>query len=283
MTDYVSEKDFDSADPQLIGVTGDDCASCGSNQVPLYDLPCHISDDFHCRNCLTQTWYKSDDDIARCPVAACGKDCGFMPLQPISQAIHLDRNFYEAERIDKLRQQPEIMNSEIGFTSEEAMVILEHVYSEFEDQILDPLALGGVPGHITQVADQSFQVNLAFNPFARGLLGEMTAARKLTTTPYELEEDLRALLSHLLHEYAQQNYVSELARWGVDLEHEEAVLDAALANYKPLKDFKDYWEEIIKKWVDLLTWRHLERLAPPEGGAADRQYLKTPGMQQAEF
>lgn len=210
--------------------------------------------------------------MAHCPSEACARDCGFMPLQPISQAIHLDRNFYEIERIDRIRQQPEVMNNMIGFTSEEAQVILEHVYSEIEDQVLDPVALGGIPGYISKYANQSLRDGLAINPFAIGLLQELTAVPKFTMTPYELEEDLKSTLSHLLYKYAHQYYASELAKWGVDMGHEAEVLDTALTNYKPIQDFKDYWEDIIKNWVDLLTWRHLERLSPSEGGAADRQY-----------
>lgn len=99
----------------------------------------------------------------------------------------------------------------------------------------------------------------------------MTVAPKLMSSPYEFEEDLNKVLSRLLYAYANQCYGNELSRWGVDMNHEEAVLDAALENYRPVKDIQGYWEEIIKKWVDLLAWRHLERLASPEGAAAERQ------------
>jgi hypothetical protein len=43
-----------------------------------------------------------------------------------------------------------------------------------------------------------------------------------------------------------------------------------LTTYLSINEIKENWELIIKKWVELLAWRHLERLAPPEGGAAER-------------
>jgi hypothetical protein len=64
------------------------------------------------------------------------------------------------------------------------------------------------------------------------------------------------------------------------LNNEEAVLGAALENYKPINELKDNWELIIKKWVELLAWRHLERLALPEGGAVDRQNMHAKCMKE---
>ena len=108
----------------------------------------------------------------------------------------------------------------------------------------------------------------------------MKTGSKLMTTPYELEEDLNALLSRLLFQYTQWSYGNELSRYGVDLNNEEAVLEVALENYKPINELKDNWELIIKKWVELLAWRHLERLASPEGGAADRQNMHAKCMKE---
>lgn len=67
------------------------------------------------------------------------------------------------------------------------------------------------------------------------------------------------------------NYSSELFRWGVSKTHEEGVLEAALENDMPAKEFKENWESIIKNWGDVLAWRHLERFASPEGGATERE------------
>ncbi|KAF1846200.1 uncharacterized protein K460DRAFT_286750 [Cucurbitaria berberidis CBS 394.84] len=272
MSGYDSNNDSTTGEPLLIGVIGFNCASCNSTTVPQYELSCHESDDLHCRDCLTKKWYTSNDEIVRCPHRACGQICGFMPLRPLSEVLHLDNRFYDTERIDRIRQQPEVMNNLIAFTREEAEVALQQVYSFFEDQILDPVALGGVPGHVTEGAQNSLLANFSFNPFFTGLLEELKAAPKLMTTPLELEEDLNQLLSRLLYTYATQYHGDELARQGVDLEHEEAVLGVALQNYKPIKDIKEVWAEMIKRWVDLLAWRHLERLSSPEGGAAERQH-----------
>lgn len=194
-----------------------------------------------------------------------------MSLNPLAKGLHLSHNFYDIERVDVIRKQHEVMNNLIGFTSEEAEATLQHVYSLFEDQVLDPVALGGVPGHITQYAQNSLQTNCGFNPFYTRLLYELTATVKIMMTPKELEEDLETVLAEQLYVYACQYHGNELIRWDIDLSHQDAVLISALANYKSMTDIKEYWEEIIQKLVELLAWRHLERLAPPEGGAADRQ------------
>ncbi|KAI4673092.1 uncharacterized protein J4E78_001598 [Alternaria triticimaculans] len=257
--------------PQLMGITGDNCASCQSTTVPLYDLPCHESDDFHCRDCLTKTFHAVNDQFVRCPHPSCRRIVGFEQPIPLARDLRLDNEFYDQERIDKIREQPEVMNNLIAFVGEEAEVILQHVYTMFEDQLLNPVALGGVAGHYTAGVANSLVASFACNPFVCGLLAQIKDTFKLMTTPYELEEDLNTLLDRLLHEYAQLNYGNELTRHGIDLEHEGAVLAAALNNYKPFNELKENWELIIKKWVELLAWRHLERLAPPEGGAAERK------------
>lgn len=257
MSSYDSDNDSSAGDPLLIGILGYNCASCNSTTVPQYELSCHESDDHHCRDCLTKTWFAASDEVVRCPHPTCGQVCGFIPLNSLAEILHLSNHFYDIERIDRIREQPEVMNNLIAFTREEAEDILQHVYGLFEDQVLDPVALGGIPGHITERAPNSLHANFYFNPFYNGLLAEMNAAPKHMTTPLELEEDLGRVLSHLLYTYAKCNYGNELGMWGVDMEHEEAVLDAALENHKPIKDLKGYWEEIIQKWVDLLTWRHL--------------------------
>jgi hypothetical protein len=257
--------------PQLMGVTGDCCASCKSTTISLYALSCHESDDFHCRDCLPKTFYAFDDQVLRCPHPFCRRSVGFKPLTPLAQDLHLDNEFYDQKRIDNIRHQSEVMNNLIAFTGEEAEVILHHVYSMFEDQIMDPVALGGVPGYITASSVQSLQASFDYNPFICGFLAEMKTDSKLMTTPYELDEDLGALLSKLLFRYAQWNYGNELSRYGVDLDNEEALLGVALENYKPVNEIKENWELIAKKWVELLVWRHLERLASPKDGAVERQ------------
>ncbi|KAI8932445.1 hypothetical protein NX059_010631 [Plenodomus lindquistii] len=258
------------SDPQLMGVMPFNCGSCDSSDAPQYELACHDSEELYCRNCLTRTWHGTDDELVRCPHLRCREVCGFMPLHPLGQTLHLDNHFYDIERIDKIRNQPEVMNNLIGFTRDEAAITLQHVYSMFEDQIMDPISLGGIPGYITAGAVGSFDANVSFNPFYMNLLNEMSTVPKMIATPLELEEDLNVMLMRLLYSNAIQLYQSALAMRGIALDDEKAVVDAAIDNYNPVRELKDNWTEIIRKWIDLLTWRHLERLAPPEGGAAER-------------
>lgn len=60
----------------------------------------------------------------------------------------MNNDFFNEECIDKIRQQLEVINSLVAFTSEEAEAILYRFYSVLEDQIMKPVARGGVPGHI---------------------------------------------------------------------------------------------------------------------------------------
>jgi hypothetical protein len=96
--------DFSIDAPQLMGVTGDSCVSCGSHSVPLYGLPCHESDDFHCRDCLTKSFYSDSDDLVRCPHPICCQPAGFQPLDLLEYGLHLNNGFYDEERIKKIRE-----------------------------------------------------------------------------------------------------------------------------------------------------------------------------------
>jgi hypothetical protein len=264
----MSDRSIDA--PQLMGVTGDNCASCGSLSVPLYDLSCHESDEFPCRDCLTKSFYSDADEVVRCPHPTCRQPAGFQPPDLLEYGLHLNNEFYDEQRIDKIREQPEVMNNLIAFTRDEAEVTLQHIYGLVEDQLLDPAVLGGAPGHITTGAQNSLQAGFDFNIFVGGFLAEMKAAPKQMTTPDEFDEDLSALLNKLLHQYIQIYHGDELITRGVDIADEETVLRAALETYLSINEIKENWQLIIKKWVELLAWRHLERLAPPEGGAAER-------------
>ncbi|KAF1833854.1 hypothetical protein BDW02DRAFT_598692 [Decorospora gaudefroyi] len=220
------------AAPQLMGITGDD-------------------DDFHCRNCLTKTFHVANDDVVRCPHPSCGRPVGFLPLTSLAQeqivatvsvfgtpqGLRPDNDFFNRECIDKIREQPEVMNNLIAFTSEEAKMILYHI-CVLEDQVMDPVALGGVPGYMTAEAHNSLQAGFSLNDFVCGLLTEMQTP-KLITTPLELEEDLGTLFSKLLHRYTLAYHQDKLARWGIDLSDEDAVLSAALENYKPISELKE--------------------------------------------
>jgi hypothetical protein len=192
--------DFTIDAPQLMGVTGDNCASCGSLSVPLYDLHCHQSDEFHCHDCLTKSFYADSDEVVRCPHPTCRQPAGFQPLDLLEYGLHLNNDFYDEQRIDKIRKQPEVMNNLIAFTKEEAEVTLQHIYGFVKDQLMDPVVLGGVPGHITAYSKNSLQAGFDVNIFVGGFLAEMKAAPKQMTAPYELDEDLSALLNKVLHQ-----------------------------------------------------------------------------------
>ena len=267
MNGYDSDNDSHVGDPVLLGLTGDACATCKSTDVPLYDLSCHDSDDFHCRDCLTKTWYNANDEVIRCP--ACGNDCDFMPLKTVED-FRISRNFHDVEAIDKIRTQPEIMNNLIGFTARESIVFLQHVYSLVEDQILNPVELGGLPSNLTQNVENSAGESFARNPFYCGLIVEVTAVPKMMTAPLQLEEDLLKLLDGLILNYMKLKHGDQLAASGIDLNNDEFVLHLATTSDQYVKDVRDNWITIIKMWVELLAWRHIERTAPAEGGAADR-------------
>ncbi|KAL6704475.1 hypothetical protein ACN47E_008219 [Coniothyrium glycines] len=97
--------------------------------------------------------------------------------------------------------------------------------------------------------DNSFDSSLLQDPFAAGLLQEMTSDPKILITPLMLEKDLMTLLRHLLYT-CSQHHNAKYHKPGADVLDEEVVLGAALAeSYDPVKDFKEYWEMIIGKWV----------------------------------
>lgn len=259
---YESDTDSHSGDPALLGLTGDACGSCKSTEVPLYDLSCHDSDDFYCRDCLTKTWYNAQDEVVHCP--SCSKDCDFMPVKDIEEFRGISRNFHQDEAFDKIRQQPKIMNNLIGFTAREAAVFLQHAYSHVEDQILDPVELGGLPSSYIQSTVNTAIESFATNPFFGHLVQQVTAVPKMMTAPLQLEEDLLKELNHIIIDLAKQRFGNQIADW-----NDEAVLEQVLVGDEQAKSVRENW--IIKIWVDLLAWRHIERTAPAEGGAAERR------------
>jgi hypothetical protein len=255
-------------DPVLYGVTGDACGTCSATTIPLYDLPCHESDDFHCRDCLTKIWYLSQDEVVRCP--SCGQDCAFKPLQPIAEFEGINRNFVDYEAFDKIRQQPEVMNNLIAFTAPEAIVFLQHVYTLYADQLLDPAELGAIP------LDRPFQLastlddDLFNNPFYCAFAAEISEAPKAMTTLVKLEDIMLGVLSSAVVQYTMLKHSNQLYEAGVDMDDDVAVLKHSIQKFEDVNSIKDNWVGIVKMCVDLLAWRHIERTAPAEGGAAER-------------
>jgi hypothetical protein len=269
MADHDSDNDSHAGDPVLHGVTGDACGRCSSTTVPLYDLSCHDSDDFYCRDCLTKTWYLAKDEVVRCP--ACSKDCDFMPLQPIEHFKGISRNFVDFEAFDKIREQPEVMNNLIAFTATEAIVFLQHVYTLYADQLLNPSELGAAPdNHILQRSPNTLESDLSDNIFYNVFAAKVCATPKSITSPAQLEEDLLHKLDTTTVDFARFKYGPQMYAGGVDLFDDAAVLFQANQCFPDVNEIKENWVGIIKMWVDILAWRHIERTAPAEGGAAER-------------
>jgi hypothetical protein len=55
-----------------------------------------------------------------------------------------------------------------------------------------------------------------------------------------------------------------------DLTDVDWVLTQVNARCSDIKAMRENWMEIVKMWIVLLAWRHLERTAPAEGGAEER-------------
>ncbi|KAH8723833.1 hypothetical protein GQ44DRAFT_619421 [Phaeosphaeriaceae sp. PMI808] len=257
--------------PILLGVTGDSCATCRATRIPIYDLSCHELDGFYCRDCLTKSWYNAPDEVVCCP--SCGQDCGFASLQP-AEAFHISRDFYNDKAFDKIREQPEIMNNQIGFTLYEAAVFLQHAYSLAEDQILDPLELGGLPGHLTAQAENSAELSLENNFVYKAIIDEVTLAPKMMTTPLELEEDVLQVLHRTLLDFAKIKYMNELLAGGIDLNNSEWVAQEVARLSDQVQDeypkkILENWSAIVRMWVEFLAWRHIERTAPMDREAAE--------------
>jgi hypothetical protein len=268
MADYDSDNDSHACDPVLHGVTGDACGTCSATTVPLYDLSCHDSDDFYCRDCLTKAWYLAKDDVIRCP--SCGEDCDFMPLQPIEQFKGISRNFVDHEAFDKIRQQPEIMNNLIAFTASEAIVFLNHVYTFYADQLLDPVELGALPTCMAQQSGNTLGDDLSKSPFYCAFAAEVSVAPKSMNAPAQLEELLLNVLNSVTTNFTKFKYDAQMYACGVDLSDDADVPWQATQSFQDVNNIKEHWIGIIKMWVDLLAWRPIERTAPGEGGAAER-------------
>jgi DNA-directed RNA polymerase subunit RPC12/RpoP len=253
--------------PFLYGVTGDACGGCSATTVPLYDLPCHDSDDFHCRDCLTKVWYQAKDEVVRCP--SCGQDCAFKPLQPITEFDGIDRNFVDYKAFDIIRQQPEVMNNLIAFTAPEAIVFLQHVYTLYADQLLDPAELGHIPSYRPFQLANTLNEELFNNPFYCGFATAISEAPKVMISPAKLEEIMSVVLNSAVVHYTMLKHSSQLHEAGIEMNDDLAVLQHS-QNFEDVNSIKDHWVGILKIWVDLLASRHIERTAPAESGAAER-------------
>ncbi|USP76323.1 uncharacterized protein yc1106_03597 [Curvularia clavata] len=247
---------FTTQAPQLMGIIeGCCCSTCGSITAPLYHLICQWPEIFHCRNCLTGRFCEASDDIIRCP-GVCGCTVGWKALLPLEQGAHFN---YDQEAIEAIRQQPEVMNNLIAYTAEEAQTIFNHVYTMFEDQILDPVALGGIPHHFLEHDDNSLQTGFSCNPFVVCFLDEVTKMPKTMTTPHDLDEDMATLLKNMLSTNLHMKIVDRMFS-SDEMMNEDIAVKTAFDAIK-LGEIKENWELMIRKWVELVTWRHLERFS----------------------
>ncbi|KAH5338242.1 hypothetical protein HBI67_123870 [Parastagonospora nodorum] len=264
MTGYGSNPESCTGEPVLVGVTGDACGTCSSTNIPLYDLSCHKSDDFYCRDCLTKMWNMVDDEIVRCP--SCSNSCHFQPLQLIQDFEGINHEFLEFQAFDKIREQPEVMNNLIAFTAAEAVTFLDVTYGYFDDQILNTVELGGLPFYLSDGTHEIFTAN----PYYMALKEELTSVPKMMATPLELEDDLMLVLNNTIVRDTRFKYADYLEMRDIDLQNDAAILWEATNTFEDLNTIRENWVGMIRMWVDLLAWRHLERVASVEGGAAER-------------
>jgi hypothetical protein len=92
----------------------------------------------------------------------------------------------------------------------------------------------------------------------------------MKTTPLQLEEDLFGLLEHIVVDFTKYKHGYNLDISGVDVDNDDDVLHQAITKFLDINEMRDNWIGIIRLWVEMLTWRHLERVAPAEGGGAER-------------
>lgn len=264
MTGYDSKSDYHSGEPVLIGITGDPCGTCSSTNIPLYDLSCHNSDDFYCRDCLTKMWNMANDEVVRCP--SCSNNCSFLPLQRIEDFDGISHEFLEFQAFEKIREQPEVMNNLIAFTAAEAVTFLDVTYSYFDDQILNSVELGGLPSYLSDGTHEIFTTN----PYYMALKEELTSVPKMMATPLELEDDLMLVLNNMIVRDTRFKHADHLEMRNIDLQNDAAILWEATNTFQDMNTIWENWVGMIRMRVDLLAWRHLERVASVEGGAAER-------------
>jgi hypothetical protein len=181
-----------------------------------------------------------------------------------------NRNFVDYEAFDKIRRQPEVMNNLIAFTASEAIVFLQHVYTLHADQLLDSAELGAIPSYRPFQLANTLDEDLLNNPFYCALAAEISEAPKAMTTPTKLENIMSGVLNSAVVQYTMLKHSNQLFEAGVDMDDDVAVLKHSLQNFEDVNSIKDNWVGIVKMWVDLLAWRHIERTAPAEDGTAER-------------
>ncbi|KAF2247503.1 hypothetical protein BU26DRAFT_566476 [Trematosphaeria pertusa] len=267
--------------PVCVGITGDICISCKQTvydtkcgdpeapaTAPLYDLSCHSSDEFQCCNCLTKAWFNSAGDAVPCPWKFCRRDAGFAQL-PNIHTINVDQEL--VEKTELLRLDKKTAENLIGIDAGDARVFLTQVYNFFEDHVLDPTALGGLPGQVTEALENSAIASLASNPFFQGLYNHFPwddmSPRKYMLTPMELERDLLKILEQRLRNHVMENYGVALSSIGMCLDTEDglkAATEMAKEQFVPVTTIYENWRSIVQTLVSVLCWRHLERLAGAE-------------------
>jgi hypothetical protein len=88
----------------------------------------------------------------------------FRPFIPIVEWHDLNRQFRDRGKLEKMRQQSEVMDNLIAFTANEGAVFLEKLYILVEEQIADPVDLGNPPYY--QVPETGSTIETLFtNPF----------------------------------------------------------------------------------------------------------------------
>jgi hypothetical protein len=173
---------------------------------------------------------------------------------------------FRSEVLDKIREQSEIMNNEIAFSSRDAVTCLGHASSFAADLIadqvcepLDGINFGGTSG-------QSFANNLFFHTFS----AQLAETSKMITTPLQLEEDLLQLLASTIIDYSKAQFNVTLVQVGDSFELGSDSFGLENVVLLDVAEVKENWTVVITILVELLTWKHLCRTTPVQDVAAGR-------------
>jgi hypothetical protein len=260
--------------PLCIGVTGDFCISCkqlvydthcgdpeAPATAPLYDLSCHVSNEFQCRDCLTRAWVAYAGTCVPCAWKYCGKPAGFHPLPSVTKIV-VDRDLFE--KLEEMKS-PGITDHIIGIELSEVLHLLMQTYEYVADQLLDPVELGSVSSEVMKQHDISASLAMSSNPFFYNLWQHFDLGfdlSKLSVTPKTLKEQLLECLNTALCTYVRVKFGPTLVAFGANLDSLEGFNQAmtmARNSFPLIETIYETWVLIMEILVGLLSWRHLER------------------------
>lgn len=203
----------------------------------------------------------------QCP--SCKAECGFQRPDSLPETlVSFNRTWYNELRQDREPYTHEILNGKIAFTKSEADIYLCATYEMVADTILDCTLLVDYDG--TNEADKNHIFAEVHRQIADFLLSE-----KLCTTPLELKEDIKVLVSYLFSnnekygfaakEYTDEDLVVYMAKChGLTIAQDPSL--SAVERRKNWKLQAKIWTSFSILFVDLVTRRHLQRFKVAEDG-----------------